>query len=53
MIDNIIPQKIMLKIETLDSYYLIREKTITFKKQQKMIMIKKTDETFDISLNNA
>ena len=46
--------EIMLKTETLNSYYLIREKTNTFKKQQqKMDNDKKTDETFDISLNNA
>lgn len=46
--------EIMLKTETLNSYYLIRGKTNTFKKQQqKMDNDKKTDETFDISLNNA
>lgn len=46
--------EIMLKTETLNSYYLIREKTNTFKKQQqKMDNSKKTDEIFDINLNNA
>ena len=46
--------EIMLKTKTLNSYYLIRGKTNTFKKQQqKMNNDKKTDETFDISLNNA
>ena len=46
--------EIMLKTETLDSYYLIRGKTNTFKKQQqKMDNSNKTDEIFDINLNNA
>ena len=44
----------MLKTESLNSYYLIRGKTNTFKKQQqRMDMDKKTDEIFDINLNNA
>ena len=46
--------EIMLKTETLDSYYLIRGKTNTFKKQQqKMDKSNKSDEIFDINLNNA
>ena len=46
--------EIMLKTETLDSYYLIRGKTNTFKKQQqKMDKTNKSDEIFDINLNNA
>ena len=46
--------EIMLKTETLDSYYLIRGKRSTFKKQQqRMDNDKKTDETFDINLNNS
>ena len=45
--------EIMLKTESLNSYYLIRGKTNTFKKQQqRMDMDKKTDEIFDINLNN-
>ena len=46
--------EIMLKTETLGSYYIIRGKTSTFKKQQlKMEKENKNDETFDISLNNS
>ena len=46
--------EIMLKTETLNSYYLIRGKTNTFKKQQQIMENdKKTDEIFDISLNNS
>ena len=46
--------EIMLKTESLNSYFLIRGKTNTFKKQQQIMENdKKTDETFDISLNNS
>lgn len=46
--------EIMLKTESLDSYYLIRGKTNIFKKQQKQMENNKTnDETFEISLNNS
>ena len=46
--------EIMLKTETLGSYYIIRGKTSTFKKQQlKMEKENKNDATFDISLNNS
>lgn len=53
MIDTIISQKIMLKTETFGFILFNPWKTSTFKKQKKWMMIKKTDERFNISLNNA
>ena len=46
--------EIMLKTESLDSYYLIRGKYQVFKKQQEQMDINKTnDATFEINLNNS
>ncbi|WP_231476090.1 hypothetical protein [Methanobrevibacter oralis] len=45
--------EIMLKTESLNSYYLIRGKTNAFKKKQKMDNEKTNDKTFDINLNNS
>ena len=46
--------EIMLKTESLDSYYLIRGKYHVFKKQQEQMDINKTnDATFEINLNNS
>ena len=46
--------ELMLKTESLDSYYLIRGKSYVFKKQQKQMENDKTnDETFEINLNNS
>lgn len=43
----------MFKTELLNSFYIIRGKTSTFKKkQQKMEKHKKTDKTFFISLDS-
>lgn len=46
--------ELMLKTIILDSYFIIRGKTSTFKKEQEKMEKEKTnDETFKISLNNA
>lgn len=46
--------EIMLKTESLYSYYLIRGKYHVFKKQQEQMYINKTnDATFEINLNNS
>ena len=46
--------EIMLKTIQMESYFIIRGKTSTFKKQQKQMQNNgKTDETFEINLKKS